>query len=182
MATINSLLDKAAALCNPPNDSELARRLGVSRSAVSLWRKGQPPKDEHLAQLIALAHQDPALAVLIRQEQATTKAERQLWGPLWDRLSPATTQVVGALALCAIAGLYLIDSDTAMLASLHLMFAAVVLAGIVGTEFVRDRATSSGNHHAEAAHSIGSDRPRTGLARALERLALHSQRAAAGIA
>ena len=94
---MKELLDKAVKMCNPANDSELARRLHVSRSAVSLWRKGQPAKDEHLAQLIKFADQDPALAVRIRQEQATTKAEKALWGPLWDRLSPVTTTVAGAL-------------------------------------------------------------------------------------
>lgn len=102
MPTMNSLLDKAAAMCSPPNDATLAKRIGVSRSAVSLWRKGNPAKDEHLAAVIELAQQDPAIAVQIRKEQAATKAERALWGPLWDRLSPVTSTVAGALLLAVL--------------------------------------------------------------------------------
>jgi transcriptional regulator with XRE-family HTH domain len=164
MPAMNSLLDKAAASCSPPNDSELARRLGVSRSAVSLWRRGQPPKDEHLAALIAMAQQDPALAVLIRQEQATTKAERALWGPLWDRLSPATTRVVGALALCAIAGLYLTDSSGVSVASLYIMLAALVIAAAVGTELVRQPFPFFGANDAEGSDADRGHRPGAVLA------------------
>lgn len=44
------------------------------------------------------AQADPALAVLIRQEMAETKAEKRAWSALWDRLSPVTT-VIGGMVL-----------------------------------------------------------------------------------
>ena len=79
------------------SDNALSERLGVTRATVSKWRQGGAITDEHLAKLIEIAHADPALFVRVREEAARTKAEKALWGPLWDRLSPVTSTVAGAL-------------------------------------------------------------------------------------
>lgn len=98
MQTINKLLDTALEACNEPSDRQLAKHLDVSPSAISLWRKGKPIKDEHLMALIRLAQADPALAVLVRTESAESPEARKAWSVVWDRLSPVTT-VVGAMVL-----------------------------------------------------------------------------------
>lgn len=59
------------------------------------WRTGDRRiTDEHLMEVIELAREDPALAVLVRQEMAKTKAEKKAWGALWDRLSAAAAVLV----------------------------------------------------------------------------------------
>lgn len=98
MQTLNKLLDTARKVCERDSDRAVAQALEVTAQTVSVWRQRGKITDEHLAALISLAQADPALAVLVRQEAAVTPAEKKLWGPLWDRLSPATT-VVGALVL-----------------------------------------------------------------------------------
>jgi hypothetical protein len=111
MQTINKLLDSAAKACNAPSDRQLAKKLGVSPSAVSLWRKGDPIKDGHLIEVIELAQADPALLVLVRQETAAAKSEKKAWGALWDRLSPVTT-VIGVVSLAVGAGMLLQAPET----------------------------------------------------------------------
>lgn len=101
MQTINKLLDTALKACNEPSDRQLAKHLDVSPSAISLWRKGKPIKDDHLMALIHLAQADPAIAVLVRTEGAESPQAKKAWGVVWDRLSPVTT-VIGALALVAV--------------------------------------------------------------------------------
>lgn len=99
MPTLNKLIDNARKVCERESDNALALHMGVSRSAISVWRKSGKISDEHLATLIQLAQADPALAVAVRQEAATTPDERKLWGPLWDRLSPAVSTVGVILAI-----------------------------------------------------------------------------------
>lgn len=101
MTTLIKLIDTAAKVCLPPNDTGLASKIGVTKSAVSLWRHGGKIKDDHLMALIKVAQADPALAVLVRTEGAETADAKKAWGVVWDRLSPVTT-VIGALALVAI--------------------------------------------------------------------------------
>ncbi len=101
MTTLIKLIDTAAKVCFPPNDTGLASKIGVTKSAVSLWRHGGKIKDDHLMALIKVAQADPALAVLVRTEGAETADAKKAWGVVWDRLSPVTT-VIGALALVAI--------------------------------------------------------------------------------
>lgn len=98
MNTLNRVLDHAKQACNLPSDNALAERIGVSRSAVSLWRKGRPITEIHLANLIALAGVDPEMAVKVLAEQATTKAEKAVWGSLLDRLRPVAA-VAGLVVL-----------------------------------------------------------------------------------
>ena len=93
--TLNKVLDKARVLCG--SDAGIARRLKVTPSAVSLWRSGGKIKPEHLAVLLDFAQQDPALAVQVMAEQDASPEERRMWGTVWDRLSPVTSTVAGAL-------------------------------------------------------------------------------------
>lgn len=98
MQTINKLLDTAMKACEVPSDRQLAKLVGVSPSAISLWRSGKQIKDDHLMTVIKLAKADPALAVLVRTEGAESAAEKAGWSVVWDRLSPVTT-VIGGLVL-----------------------------------------------------------------------------------
>jgi transcriptional regulator with XRE-family HTH domain len=105
MNTLNKLLDTARKMCDRDSDAALAEKLGVSRTTLMQWRRGERRiTDEHLAALVAVGQADPALAVKVRQEGAETKAERALWGPLWDRLSPVTSTVAGVLLLVGLVG------------------------------------------------------------------------------
>lgn len=100
MRTLNKLLDKAREVCN--SDAEIGKHLGVSRSAVSLWRAGGKITPAHLAKLIQLTQQDPALSVQVLAEQETSPEERRMWAVLWDRLSPVTTSVAGVLLMAGL--------------------------------------------------------------------------------
>lgn len=101
MKTINKLLDKASEACSVTSDRQLAKKIGVSPSAISLWRSGKQIKDDHLMTVIKLAQADPALAVLVRTEGAESPAEKAGWSLVWDRLSPVTTVIGGlVLAVC----------------------------------------------------------------------------------
>lgn len=97
MTTLNKLLDKARDVCR--SDRQLAKRLGVSPSAVSLWRSGGKITAPHVAKLLELTHQDPALVVQVMQEQDAPPEERRMWSAVWDRLSPVTTVIGVALLI-----------------------------------------------------------------------------------
>lgn len=97
MKAINGLIDQAATKCAPPNDSGLAARMHLSRSAVSLWRKGGAIKEKHLTALIVLADVDEVTALEVLAEQAETKPEKAVWHALLQRVGATT-----ALVLCAI--------------------------------------------------------------------------------
>lgn len=98
MDALKNLLDKATERCSPSNGEGLAKKLGVTRSAVSKWRTGSPIAEKHLTALIEVAHADPRVAVTVLQEQATTSQERSVWGALARQL--------GAAAALAIVGLF----------------------------------------------------------------------------
>lgn len=99
MTTLNKLLDKARKVCPRDSDYSLSQELGLSRMAVSRWRHGGNISPAELAKLIAMAQADPAIAVQVMAEQDATPEERRLWAVLWDRLSPVTTTVAGALLM-----------------------------------------------------------------------------------
>lgn len=101
MSNLTNLIDRAVAVCNPSNDSALAARMHVSRSAVSLWRKGGTISEKHLTALIALADVDERTAIEVLAEQAETKPQRAVWNALLRRLG-----TVGVLALCTIGGVF----------------------------------------------------------------------------
>lgn len=94
MTAKDLLLDKAREMCSPQTDMALAARVGVTRSAVSLWRKGGAIKPHHLEALAALAQTDGELVVRVMEEQAETPAQRRVWRSVLDRLSAAAAVLV----------------------------------------------------------------------------------------
>ncbi|WP_256200874.1 DUF3693 domain-containing protein [Stenotrophomonas maltophilia] len=95
MITLNKILDSARKSCSRDSDAAVAEALKVSRQTVMQWRSGaRRITDEHLMAAIELGRLDPALAVLVRQEMAETKAEKKAWSTLWDRLSAAAAVLV----------------------------------------------------------------------------------------
>lgn len=89
MSRINHLIDAAQQACGLTSDNQLAGKLKVSRSAVSVWRKGGKITDEHLAALVELSKADPSEAIKVRAEQASSKAEIRLWNHMLTRLASA---------------------------------------------------------------------------------------------
>jgi transcriptional regulator with XRE-family HTH domain len=87
------LLDSAKKMCSPQTDMELAAKVGVSRSAVSMWRKGGSITEEHLTALASIAETDGEVVAQVLKDQAKTPAQRQVWGQLLDRLSAAAAVV-----------------------------------------------------------------------------------------
>lgn len=103
MQTLNKVLDMARGMCSRDSDRALAQALKVTPTTILGWRNGSRRiTDEHLMAVIEKAKADPALAVLIRQETAETKAEKKGWATLWDRLSAAAA--VLALVVVAVPG------------------------------------------------------------------------------
>ncbi len=85
----------ARGMCSRDSDRALAQALKVTPTTILGWRNGSRRiTDEHLMAVIDKAQADPALAVLIRQETAETRAEKKGWATLWDRLSAAAAVLV----------------------------------------------------------------------------------------
>lgn len=66
LPTLNEYLDRAKVGEGLPSDAKLAEHFGVSRNAVSLWRKGKAyPSDAHALELARIIEEDPGLVMLI---------------------------------------------------------------------------------------------------------------------
>ncbi|PZU29341.1 MAG: hypothetical protein DI584_03155 [Stenotrophomonas sp.] len=89
MSAIDDLIDLARSKCDRPSDRALAERLKMSPNSISVWRKGGKITDEHLALLIELSNSDPSIALQVRAEQASSKAEIRLWNHMLTRLASA---------------------------------------------------------------------------------------------
>lgn len=89
----NKLLDKAKKMCNPQTDMALAARIGVTRSAVSVWRKGGTITAQHLETLATVAGLDGQAVIEVMLEQASNAEARAVWRPVLDRLSAAVAAV-----------------------------------------------------------------------------------------
>jgi len=146
MSALTDLLNQAVQKCDPNNDAALAARLGVSRSAVSLWRKGEGIREKHLTQLIALVGADPEIAVMVLREQATTHAERAVWGALARRLGAAAAVAVVALFAANMPGgthAHVVDSLAFLpliSSPMHIMsIAAVALGACIGIRLIAAR-------------------------------------------
>lgn len=99
MNTLNNLLDKALKTCGLPSDAQLAAKMGVSRSAVSLWRQGAAIKEAHLAELVKLAKGSVLDAVQVMEEQATTKASKDLWSKALLKLAAVAITLAPMLSI-----------------------------------------------------------------------------------
>ena len=114
MTRLTKLLDKSRDLCG--SDSATADRIGVSRSAVSVWRKGGKITPEHLAKLVEITGTEAAEAVAILSDQDGAPAERKMWATLAKQLGTAAV-----IALCAIAPAYPTDFSGNGHGAMHLM-------------------------------------------------------------
>lgn len=127
MSAINGLLDKALESCSLNSDRALAKRMHVSPSAISLWRKGGQITEKHLTALIALADVDEATAVRVLAEQAETKPQKAVWNALLQRLGTAAVVVLCAIgfALPVVGKAHQIDvspySSAGESGSMHIM-------------------------------------------------------------
>lgn len=97
----NNLLDKARDKCQPKTDMELAARVGVSRSAVSMWRKGGTITSQHLEALATLAGVDGQAVIEVMEEQAVTPAQKRVWQSVLNRLSAAAAAITVIVLLPA---------------------------------------------------------------------------------
>lgn len=95
----NKLLDKAKKMCTPQTDMALAARIGVTRSAVSVWRKGGTITAQHLETLAAVAGLDGQSVIEVMLEQANNAEARAVWRPVLDRLSAAVAAVAPATVI-----------------------------------------------------------------------------------
>ncbi|MDW2981733.1 helix-turn-helix transcriptional regulator [Rhodanobacter sp. KK11] len=79
-ASIN-LLDKYKKVCSLPSDNAAALRLGVTRAAVSRWRKelGHPEADSVEKMCNALGEPLAHWLPLIEAERARSPAVRKVW-------------------------------------------------------------------------------------------------------
>lgn len=75
MPTLNKLLDIARETCT--SDAEIARRLGLTRAAVSAWRNGGRITPAHLGKLIALTEQESSAYALVLAEQDAPESLRK---------------------------------------------------------------------------------------------------------
>jgi hypothetical protein len=97
-----TLIDQAKAMCSPQTDMALAARVGVTRSAVSVWRKGGKITPDHLERLASIAQLDGEIVMRVMEEQAESPAQRRVWRSVLDRLSAAAA--VLALVVVAMPG------------------------------------------------------------------------------
>lgn len=96
MSAVNELLDNVKSRLNLGSDIALAERVGVTRSLISRWRKGDTPlSDERIAQICAMAKIDGTTwMAMIHAERATSSTERALWRLILDRVSAAAAVLV----------------------------------------------------------------------------------------
>lgn len=81
MTASTALVDKYKKACSLASDNACAASLGVSRSAVSLWRngKGHPEADSIERMCIATGESVAHWLHLIEAERARTPAARKVW-------------------------------------------------------------------------------------------------------
>lgn len=83
------LLDTAKEMCQPKTDTAVAARVGVTKSAVSLWRKGGAISEKHLAALASVAQLDGRIVLEIMEAEAETRQQKEIWRSLLARIGTA---------------------------------------------------------------------------------------------
>lgn len=111
MNDTNELVTAAKTKLGVRNDSEFARRIGVSRQAVSHWKSGTNCMDERTAaELARIVGVDPRDAVIMVQaERAKNEKDRKFWRDLLSTTATLTIMpvvyavaTVGFCILCQI--------------------------------------------------------------------------------
>lgn len=89
------LLDKYREVCSLPSDNAVAVKLGLSRSAVSLWRggKGHPEADSIEKMCLATGEDIARWMPLIESERARSPGARKAWLRLASRAAAVTLGV-----------------------------------------------------------------------------------------
>lgn len=107
MISVAELLDRARSRANIESDYRLADVLGISRAAVSSYRKGKShPDDRVLSQLCALSGDDlDIVAAEIQSMRAQSPEGRAMWLGIAKRLAGgAQTAILSVLfAICLVA-------------------------------------------------------------------------------
>lgn len=102
MKKISMYLDEAIDTGIAKNSSDLAKLLGVSRSALSEWRAGRnSPNDDQAVKLAELLGKDPGeLLAECGAARAKTPETRRAWERIAARMAGAT--MAGVLAVTAL--------------------------------------------------------------------------------
>lgn len=89
MKRIHQYLDDALARGLADNDSDIARKIGTTRAAVSSWRTGRrSPDDEQAVKLALLLGRDPGeLLAECGAARAKTPATRKVWERMAARMA-----------------------------------------------------------------------------------------------
>ena len=96
MKPINLYLEEAIDSGKAKNDSDIARKIGATRSAVSSWRTGRrAPDDEEAIKLAELLGKEPGeLLAECGAARAKTPATRQAWERVAARMATIITLCV----------------------------------------------------------------------------------------
>lgn len=99
MSATKKLLDKYRETCLPKNDNGMAKRLRVSRAAVSRWTTGQGHPGPELIEQMAkeLGETTGPWLAEIEAERARTPADKKVWLRLAATLG--TTMALAVIAL-----------------------------------------------------------------------------------
>lgn len=102
MKKISMYLDEAIETGIAKNSAELARLLGVSRSALSEWRAGRnSPNDDQAVKLAELLGKDPGeLLAECGAARAKSPETRRAWEKIAARMAGAT--MIGLLTVTAL--------------------------------------------------------------------------------
>ncbi|ARO68524.1 hypothetical protein B9J09_05330 [Xylella fastidiosa subsp. pauca] len=97
---VNLLLDKSKEICKANSDSELADKLGISKQAISSYRKGTRLPDAVICEALAEITELPLTKVLgiVGEARAISREEKAVWRRLATILG--TTLMIGTGMTC----------------------------------------------------------------------------------
>lgn len=101
MNTTNQYLNAVKERFNLPSDYAVAKKLGITQQAVSLYRLGKSQMDEKVAFKVASALQiDPAQVIVAAQIEREKKPEiRAVWESIFTKLGGVAASSLLAFAL-----------------------------------------------------------------------------------
>jgi len=105
MDATTKLLDKAIAMCIPPNASALAARVGVKRQLVSKWKSGESPMADHrVIELAKIANEDPSQWLAQIHAETAEGDVAKTWANMAKKLGYAATLAFLGLAATSLPG------------------------------------------------------------------------------